>query len=418
MTSITAQKTKLDLKLVPKENRLDIGKCNGRIPRGLKPKEETFQVVLDALALTLCYPAFLITADVPEVYMHQFWNCIYKHDDFYRFKIDKKKRFKLTLEVFRDIFQIFPRVPGHDFDALPSEEDTISFLRDLGHTGVINLLNDVVIDQMRQPWRTFAVIINRSLYFLFWQTSGLDKTCEVPPKVARKFKKASPSKKESELVPVDEETIKKGKRLKTPKVASNQQRYHHQRGSMETSKSNRKEKESVEKITPTITSERTGDKPGVPDVNNDDSSENARLEEPTETATRIVQGKGNDAEMTEAQQGNENLETTEEQVFEDAHVTISTVSKKTKVPVTSSSRSSDLASKFIIFFSIPQTNAEMKCLIDCSCPHEVPRTQHPLSYNTSFSYPESFTDYTNIPQYHYTSLLQPIQGFTHASVKQ
>ncbi|GKC00847.1 hypothetical protein Tco_0986983, partial [Tanacetum coccineum] len=39
---------------------------------------------------------------------------------------------------------------------------------------------------------------------------------EVPPKVARKFKKASPSKKESDLVPVDEEPVKKGKRLKTP----------------------------------------------------------------------------------------------------------------------------------------------------------------------------------------------------------
>ncbi|GKE69602.1 hypothetical protein Tco_1527674 [Tanacetum coccineum] len=115
------------------ENRLDIGKCNGKIPRRLKPKEETFQVVLDALALTPCYPAFLITADVLEIY---------------------------------------PRVPGRDFDALPSEEDTISFLRDLSHTGVINSLNDVVIDQMHQPWRTFAAIINRSLS---GKTSGLDK---------------------------------------------------------------------------------------------------------------------------------------------------------------------------------------------------------------------------------------------------
>ncbi|GKE57646.1 hypothetical protein Tco_1496831, partial [Tanacetum coccineum] len=41
-------------------------------------------------------------------------------------------------------------------------------------------------------------------------------TGEVPPKVARKFKKASPSKKESKLVPGDEEPVKKGKRLKTP----------------------------------------------------------------------------------------------------------------------------------------------------------------------------------------------------------
>ncbi|GKB03270.1 hypothetical protein Tco_0831359 [Tanacetum coccineum] len=444
MTSITTQQTKLNLELVPKENRLDIGKCNGRIPRGLKPKEETFQVVLDALALTPCYPAFLITADVPEVYMHQFWNCIYKHDDFYRFKIDKKKRFKLTLEVFRDIFQICPRVPGRDFDALPSEEDTISFLRDLGHTGVINSLNDVVIDQMHQPWRTFAAIINRSLS---GKTSGLDKlrlsraqilwgmyhqknvdyvellwedftyqidnkvykkqekmyyprftkviihhfliqekslswrnrigmhtskddylintlrfvsrreasqiygavlpecltspemkeskayktylgyaTGEVPPKVARKFKKASPSKKESELVPGDKEPIKKGKRLKTPtkKSASKPATGIVIREPPAKRKSKRKEKEkvdvahgkgiellsevalskksqmkeermkslrdfhkthpsgfgmvaekppSVEKITPTVTSEGTGDKPGVLDVTNDDSSE-------------------------------------------------------------------------------------------------------------------------------------------------
>ncbi|GKE28817.1 hypothetical protein Tco_1444201 [Tanacetum coccineum] len=77
MSSITAQQTKLDL---------------------------------DALALTPCYSAFLITADVPEVYMYQFWDSVYKHDTFYRLKIDKRKRFKLNLEVFRDIFKICPRV--------------------------------------------------------------------------------------------------------------------------------------------------------------------------------------------------------------------------------------------------------------------------------------------------------------------
>ncbi|GJU42181.1 hypothetical protein Tco_1195138 [Tanacetum coccineum] len=151
MSSITAQITKLDLELVPKENILDIKKCNGRIPRGLTPREPTFQVVLDAIALTTWYHAFLITADVSEMYMHQFWNSVYKHDTFYRFKIDKKKRFKLTLEVFRDIFQICPRVPGRDIDPLPSEEDTVSFLRELGHTRAINSLNDVVVNQMHQP---------------------------------------------------------------------------------------------------------------------------------------------------------------------------------------------------------------------------------------------------------------------------
>ncbi|GJY72222.1 hypothetical protein Tco_0475925 [Tanacetum coccineum] len=149
MSSITTPQTKLDLELVPKENRIDIGKCNGRIPLELTPREPTFQVFLDAISLNPCYPAFLITVDVPEVYMHQFWNSVYKHDTFYRFKIDKNKQFKLTLEVFRDIFQIFQR-----------------------STEEINSLNDVVIDQMHQPWRTFTALINRSLSGM---TSGLDK---------------------------------------------------------------------------------------------------------------------------------------------------------------------------------------------------------------------------------------------------
>nr|GEY29212.1 hypothetical protein [Tanacetum cinerariifolium] len=72
---------------------------------------------------------------VPVVYMHQFWDSVYKHDTFYIFKIDKRNIFKLNLEVFRDIFKIFPRVQGQSFDALPTNEEIMSFLRDLGHTG-------------------------------------------------------------------------------------------------------------------------------------------------------------------------------------------------------------------------------------------------------------------------------------------
>ncbi|GKA06360.1 hypothetical protein Tco_0685584 [Tanacetum coccineum] len=547
------------------------------------PHFKSFLMLLHSLHVIL----LLITADDPEVYMHQFWNCIYKHDDFYRFKIDKKKRFKLTLEVFRDILQICPRVQGRDFDPLPSEEDTVSFLRDLGHTGVINSLNDVVVDQMHQPWRTFAALINRSLS---GKTTGLDKlrlsraqiiwgmyfqknidyvellwedftyqidnkefkkqekmyyprftkviihhfliqekslswrnrigmhtskddylintlrfvsrkeasqkygavlpecltspamkeskayktylgfaTGAVPPKAARKFKKASPSKKDNVPIPEDEEPIKKGKRLKTSakKSAYKPATCIVIREPVVETKSKRKEKEKTHpsssgtvaedppsdaKITPHVTSEGTGDIPRVPGVTNDNSSKSeyvswgnneddsneehvssdegseenesdkqasysrqeeesedddqeenkddddlelesndetkgdeemddttdqfdddadARLEEPTETATGIVQGEGTDAEMTEAQQGNENLATTQEQVVEDAHVTISIVSKKTEVPVTSSSLSSDLASKFQKISDIPHTDAEIVSPLDVPVHHEV-----------------------------------------------
>ncbi|GKD04147.1 hypothetical protein Tco_1179121 [Tanacetum coccineum] len=97
---------------VMQEKGLEIGKCNGRLNPRTKQSEPTFHVFLDALALTLCYSAFLTTTDVPEVYMHHFWDSIHKYDTSYRFRMDKKKKFDLNLEIFRDIFQICPRVHG------------------------------------------------------------------------------------------------------------------------------------------------------------------------------------------------------------------------------------------------------------------------------------------------------------------
>nr|GEV07955.1 hypothetical protein [Tanacetum cinerariifolium] len=111
----------------------------------------------------------------------------------FKCKIDKKKRFKLTLEVFRDIFQICPRIEDQDFDALPSEEDIVSFLRELGHTRVINSLNDV-----SKAYKTYLGYA----------------TGTIPPKVARKFRKAYPSKKDSVPIPADKEPVQKGKRVK------------------------------------------------------------------------------------------------------------------------------------------------------------------------------------------------------------
>ncbi|GKE71292.1 hypothetical protein Tco_1529364, partial [Tanacetum coccineum] len=88
-----AQQIELDNAFVALVNRRVIGKCNMRINPGMKPKEPTYQVVLDALALTTCYLAFLITTEVP--------------------------------------------VPSKAFDEPPTEEEALSFIHELGHTGEI-----------------------------------------------------------------------------------------------------------------------------------------------------------------------------------------------------------------------------------------------------------------------------------------
>ncbi|GJX05329.1 hypothetical protein Tco_0191245 [Tanacetum coccineum] len=112
-------------------------------------------------------------------------------------------------------------------------------------------------------------------------------------------------------------------------------------------------------------------------TNQFDDDVNIRLNEPVTTDEGFIQKENTDAEMTNVQQGNENPEITLNQVIEDAHVTLSTISQKTEVPVTRSSHSSDLASKFLNFSDIPHIDAKIVSPMDVHVHHEVPSNQTP-----------------------------------------
>nr|GEV60774.1 hypothetical protein [Tanacetum cinerariifolium] len=102
----------------------------------------------------------------------QFWFTINKKDSTsYRFMIDKK-RYRIGMEVFREILQICPRFPTQEFDALPSDEEIVSFIKELDHKGDIKSITEVVVDHNYQPSRTFAAITNKCL---FRKSTGLDK---------------------------------------------------------------------------------------------------------------------------------------------------------------------------------------------------------------------------------------------------
>ncbi|GKB56584.1 hypothetical protein Tco_0912770 [Tanacetum coccineum] len=162
MDTIKAQQKALDDALVAPANRLKIRQCNQRLSSTLKSNEPTIQVVLDALKLTPFYNAFKITADVPEIYIQEFWATISVHHKSLRFKMNNKGQ-TLNLENLRDILQICPRLRGQKFEDPPFEEEILSFIRDLGHTREIKFLKDVNVNHMHQPWRSFAAIINRCL---------------------------------------------------------------------------------------------------------------------------------------------------------------------------------------------------------------------------------------------------------------
>ncbi|GJV70160.1 hypothetical protein Tco_1485669 [Tanacetum coccineum] len=113
MNTTQAQQKALDDALIAPVDRLEFEKCNMRLKTDIKPKENAFQVVLDALALTPFYQAFLITAEVPAIYMKEFWATVTVHKSSIRFTINKKK-LSLDVEVFREILQICPKVENKD----------------------------------------------------------------------------------------------------------------------------------------------------------------------------------------------------------------------------------------------------------------------------------------------------------------
>ncbi|GKC63603.1 retrovirus-related pol polyprotein from transposon TNT 1-94 [Tanacetum coccineum] len=139
MNPIASQQASLGNSLVAPKKRLKIGRCNARIAFTRLQKEETYQVTLEALKLSPCYPAFQITTEVPEIYMHQFWNTIKKIGKTYAydFKLDKKK----------------------------CRVDT-----------KCDMLATIRTDQMHQPWRTFAAVINKCIS---GKTTRLDRLREL-----------------------------------------------------------------------------------------------------------------------------------------------------------------------------------------------------------------------------------------------
>ncbi|GKG04867.1 hypothetical protein Tco_0315254, partial [Tanacetum coccineum] len=138
MNPIIVQQSTLDDALVAPDNHAIIGKCNMRIEPIKNLKEVTYQAILDALKHTTCYKALLVTADVPEIYMHQ-------------------------VEVFRDVLQICPRIHHQEFVEPPNHEEIVTFIKELSYHRELKSITEMHIDHMSQPWKTFASIINRCL---------------------------------------------------------------------------------------------------------------------------------------------------------------------------------------------------------------------------------------------------------------
>nr|GFB21651.1 hypothetical protein [Tanacetum cinerariifolium] len=170
MATTIEQQVALDEALVPSTKRLRIGRSNFRLPSDIQSKESTLQVVYDVLRRCPFFQAFLMTTNVPEIYMQEFWATAIVHHHSIRFKMNNKKHI-INLETFRDMLHVCPRVPGQSFDELPFKAEILEFLRFLGHSDEIRHLTDVNVNKLFQPWRSFGAVINKCLT---GKSSGFD----------------------------------------------------------------------------------------------------------------------------------------------------------------------------------------------------------------------------------------------------
>nr|GEW38868.1 hypothetical protein [Tanacetum cinerariifolium] len=414
MSSITTQQDKLDLELV------------------LRRKDLTLENAMEDLILERFKESPL----------------------FNLFKIDKRKRFKLPLEVFRDIFKICPRVQGQDFDALPTDKEIISFLRDLEKTQIFGAIlpESLTSPEMKETkaYKTYlgfatgatplkkalarGVIIRETPYIPVSKKKekldvargkgiellsdvALTKEAqyeEVRKKSLKDIHKTHSSGSSIATKPALSTTIIKPSvinegmmkmtsiMINTPKV-------------MEVIKKKpvmMTKHNQIMKMSQTLSMKlmnlgrsliKKKMKKRLKMMKNKRRRRLLKLHPmilmmKMKQRLLIKQKEGTNAAMTNVQQGNETLKIL--QVIEDAHVTLFTVPQKMEVLVTSFSHSSDLEAKFLNFADIPHSDAEIISLLDVQIHHEVPSQQTPilLTIRVSVITDSSLVFSTIIPQ--------------------
>ncbi|GJX20733.1 hypothetical protein Tco_0223410 [Tanacetum coccineum] len=96
-----------------------------------------------------------------KIAIQQFWDTIrFDKDKGYSCQLDEQ-RFYLTKATLRDALQL-PQ-DNNNFTPPPNANTIISFVNELGYLNVVRTLSGVMTNDMYQPWRALATIINLCL---------------------------------------------------------------------------------------------------------------------------------------------------------------------------------------------------------------------------------------------------------------
>ncbi|GKA69636.1 hypothetical protein Tco_0775700 [Tanacetum coccineum] len=165
--------TRTDEQILPCSRWVPVGKSNYYLDVERSQSNPIYKISVDILKHTNFFRAFIASSKIPSIYIQQFWDTV-RYDNTigsYSYQLDEQ-RFDLTKDTLRDALQITPINNNNAFSSPPTPDVLIKFVNDLGYPKVFRTLSDVVTNDMFQPWRALATIINLCLT---GKTSGFER---------------------------------------------------------------------------------------------------------------------------------------------------------------------------------------------------------------------------------------------------
>ncbi|GKD84211.1 hypothetical protein Tco_1351050, partial [Tanacetum coccineum] len=152
---------------------LTIGKSNLLFNAQKIQKNPIFQISVDILKNTNFFQALTASANVPAIYLQQFWKTMSYNDKtgVYSCQLDEQW-FDLSADLLRKALAITPVNPAHPFELPPSGDTVLDFVNELGYPEPVELVSSIRTNYVYQPWRAILCLLNQCLT---GKTSGSDK---------------------------------------------------------------------------------------------------------------------------------------------------------------------------------------------------------------------------------------------------
>ncbi|GJW97030.1 hypothetical protein Tco_0178838 [Tanacetum coccineum] len=165
--------TRTDEQIVPRSQWLTIGKSNLLFNAQKIQKNPIFQISVDILSNTNFFQAFTASANVPAIYLQQFWKTMSYNEKtgVYSCQVDEQW-FDLSADLLRKALAITPVNPAQPFELPPSGNTVIDFVNELGYPEPVEIVSNIRVNYVYQPWRAILSLINQCLT---GKTSGSDK---------------------------------------------------------------------------------------------------------------------------------------------------------------------------------------------------------------------------------------------------